>query len=111
MSDQHTQDYLKGELPRQKWFKERVGKRLFRTRENGNEHEPSVYVDGLIVFDEFQAQYLFDCENELKLKYFDSIEERDTYEKVCHCDYPIIRGTEPDVYCLGCTKPLGVWND
>ncbi len=26
--------------------------------------------------------------------------------KYCACQYPIIRGYEPKIYCLTCTKPI-----
>lgn len=55
------------------WFLERVGKRIYRSRVRckcdtcvrvGNE--------GLIITDEMHANYLFDIQNELGIKYRDT---------------------------------------
>lgn len=56
----------------QEWFISRVGKRVFRT-------ESSCQCDvckevgkfGLVIADEFHAKYLYDCQNELNLYYFE----------------------------------------
>lgn len=54
------------------WFKERIGKRVFRT-ESSCQCEICIKVGkvGLVIMDNLHAQYLFDCQNELGLFYFD----------------------------------------
>jgi hypothetical protein len=55
-----------------KWFKDRVGKRIYR---ENNICDcglcKGVHVNGLVITDELHAQYLFDCQNELGLKYYE----------------------------------------
>lgn len=54
------------------WFQARVGKRVFRTEASCQcEVCKTVGRVGLVIADEFHAQYLFDCQNELGLYYFD----------------------------------------
>lgn len=55
------------------WYQDRIGKRVYRT-------EASCQCDvckkigevGLVIDDELHAQYLYDCQNELDLYYFDN---------------------------------------
>ena len=55
-----------------KWFKDRIGKRVFRTQSKCQcEVCKKVGEIGLIIDDDFHAQYLYDCQNELGLYYFD----------------------------------------
>jgi len=66
----------------QEWFISRVGKKVFRT-------EASCQCDvckevgkfGLIIVDEFHAKYLYDCQNELNLYYFEE-EDMETQSPV-----------------------------
>lgn len=67
---------------RQKWFSERVGKRVFRNKTSCTcEMCNDVYENGLIIDDELHADYLCMCEGEYgleertPLKYFDTKEE------------------------------------
>jgi hypothetical protein len=55
------------------WFTERIGKRVYRT-ETTCKCEVCTRIGevGLVIADELHAQYLFDCQNELDLYYFDS---------------------------------------
>ena len=54
------------------WFKERVGKKVYRTKGQCNCMVCyDVFMNGLYIADEFHANYLFDCQNELDLFYFD----------------------------------------
>lgn len=68
---------------RQQWFKDRVGKRIWRNKTSCKCGVcASVYLNGLTPADEIHAMYLNDCESEMPpLKYFDTKEERDEYEK------------------------------
>ena len=57
-----------------KWFKDRVGKRVFRTEATCQcPICKKIGEVGLVIADEFHAQYLFDCQNELNLRYFDNL--------------------------------------
>jgi hypothetical protein len=54
------------------WFKDRVGKKVYRTKSSCNCMVCSdVFEFGLYIADEFHANYLFDCQNDLDLYYFD----------------------------------------
>ena len=71
---------------RNQWFIDRIGKRIYRNKTSC----PCCvcetnYKDGLIISDEKHADYIYCCECEYtaeghKLKYFDTIKERDDYE-------------------------------
>jgi hypothetical protein len=69
----HSKYMLKGKVRKLKWFKDRVGKRVFR---NESSCKCSFCTfnqkNGLIINDETHAQYLFDIQNELQLKYYDA---------------------------------------
>lgn len=55
-----------------KWFKDRVGKRVFRTESSCKCGVcRSVYEIGLVISDESHAHYLYDCQNEMNLFYYD----------------------------------------
>lgn len=63
------------------WFKQRIGKRVYR------KHNfckcgvcLNVWEHGLIINDEMHAHYLFMCESEMDLNYFDN-EERNEQSK------------------------------
>jgi len=61
-------------LERQKlqWYIDRIGKRVYRTEASCKCNVcKKVGEIGLIITDELHAQYLFDCQNELGLFYFD----------------------------------------
>lgn len=65
------------------WFKDRVGKRIFRTESTCTcEVCKKVYEVGLIVVDMFHAQYLYDCQNSLGLFYFDKTETDENSSRV-----------------------------
>lgn len=54
------------------WYKKRVGKRVYRTKASCQcEICNKIGEVGLIIDDDFHAQYLHDCQNELNLYYFD----------------------------------------
>lgn len=54
------------------WYKDRIGKLVFRTASTCPcEICRKVEEVGLTIADEFHANYLFDCQNELDLFYFD----------------------------------------
>jgi len=69
----HSKYMLKGKVRKLRWFKERIGKRVFR---NETSCKCSFCTfnqkNGLIIKDEKHAQYLFDMQNELQLNYFDA---------------------------------------
>lgn len=73
---------------RQKWFIERIGKRVFRNKTSCTcKTCENVYLNGLIISDEMHAYYLCTCEAEYTLegnplKYFDTKEESIQYEKM-----------------------------
>lgn len=68
---------------REKWFLQRVGKKLYRTQ-NGCKCNICVntYQNGLLIEDELHASYLVEIERELKCTYYDSKEERDRQEQL-----------------------------
>lgn len=54
------------------WFIDRVDKRVFRTESKCKcDTCKHVAENGLVIFDELHAQYLYDCQNEMGLYYFD----------------------------------------
>lgn len=54
------------------WFKERIGQKVYRTESQCKcEVCASVFKNGLFISDDLHANYLFDCQNELDLYYFD----------------------------------------
>lgn len=55
-----------------KWFKDRIGKKVYRTKGKCNCMTCSdVFENGLYIEDEMHADYLRVCQNELDLYYFD----------------------------------------
>lgn len=69
---------------REKWFIERVGKVIWRNKTNCPCSVcEDVYNNGLYLMDEGHASYVFCTESEYDvfLKYFETKEERDIYEK------------------------------
>ena len=57
------------------WFKQRIGKLVYRTESKCPcEICKAVGTFGLTIQDELHANYLFDCQNELELFYFDTKE-------------------------------------
>lgn len=70
---------------RKRWFKDRIGKRVFRNNTNCCEHCKFVYENGIIITDNFYAGYLFDIETEFTMdgyttRYFDTREEMLEFE-------------------------------
>ena len=72
---------------RKKWFTDRIGKRVYR---GSTSCECPICNDvakiGLIIEDEFHAEYLMDVEGAYRmdghdLRYVDSLEELNNYEK------------------------------
>lgn len=54
------------------WFKDRIGKKVFRTISFCKcEICKNVFEKGVVILDNDHAQYLFDCQNEFDLYYFD----------------------------------------
>lgn len=72
---------------RKKWFIDRVGKKVFRNKTSCTCGVcANVYENGLLITDEYHAIYIRDIEGEYnaegeKLKYFDTIKERDSFEQ------------------------------
>lgn len=66
------------------WFFERIGKRVFRTRFECCETCDKNYETGVIIEDEMIAHYYYLIEGEIGVKYFDTKEERDEFEKSCY---------------------------
>lgn len=54
------------------WYKERIGKKVYRTASTCPcEVCKKVVEVGLYISDELHANYLYDCQNDLDLYYFD----------------------------------------
>lgn len=54
------------------WFVERIGKRVFRTEASCKcDSCVDVEKNGLVIADEMHADYLYHCQNEMNLHYFD----------------------------------------
>ena len=72
---------------REKWFRSKIGQRLYRNETNCQcDICKNVAENGLIVNDEFHADYLYDCETELTadgipVRYFDNKEELNEWVK------------------------------
>lgn len=67
---------------RRQWFLERVGKVVYRNRTTCSCSTcETVYKEGLMIGDRLQAEYLNDVVGESNIRYFDTLEERDEYEK------------------------------
>lgn len=72
---------------REKWFNDRIGKIVWRNKTTCTCGIcESVYQNGLMLSDEMHASYVCDCEGSYNaegsiLRYFDSKEERDVFEK------------------------------
>ncbi len=57
------------------WFKERIGKKVYRTESKCPcEICKKIGKIGLYIADNLHANYLYDCQNELDLFYFDKKE-------------------------------------
>jgi hypothetical protein len=55
------------------WFISRIKKRVYRTESTCKCNICKTVEElGLIIYDELHAKYLFDCQNELELYYFDN---------------------------------------
>jgi len=68
----HSKYMLKGKIHNLKWFKDRIGKRVYRNESSCKCSFCTFNLEnGLVISDELQAQYLFDIQNELRLHYFD----------------------------------------
>jgi len=58
------------------WFLDRIGKRIYRRGGACRcEHCQKVLKEGLIVRDRQHANYLFDCQNKIPVRYSDKIPE------------------------------------
>jgi hypothetical protein len=67
---------------RKQWFIDRIGNVVYRTKTTcGCGVCEDIYKKGLLIADEMHARYIHDCEFEQVAKYFDTIEERDEYER------------------------------
>lgn len=54
------------------WFIDRIGKKIYRDKGTCDcKICANVEANGLIIDDKLHAQYLYDCQNELKVKYYD----------------------------------------
>ena len=66
---------MEGWKIRLQWFKDRIGKRIYRDSVNCKcEVCNNVGAHGLIIIDESHAHYLFDCEEEPGIRYRDNPE-------------------------------------
>lgn len=63
---------MKKIIHREKWFIDRIGKRIYRDKSTCNcDTCRDVEINGLIVHDKEHAQYLHMCQNDLFLNYYD----------------------------------------
>ena len=78
----NTEELDKAWAEREKWFTDRIGKRIYRN-ENSCTCEvcKGVGNHGLVIFDRTHAQYLQGAECELGVYYFDTPEEVEEYMK------------------------------
>lgn len=61
-----------------RWFKNRVGKRIYRyTDTKCCEECDRVYREGIVVDNANHAQYLYDAQNDLELEYGDKPKQND----------------------------------
>jgi hypothetical protein len=55
------------------WFKDRIGKKIYRHNNKcGCDICLSIFTHGIYISDDLHAQYLYDCQNEIKLIYSDA---------------------------------------
>lgn len=79
---------------REKWFRDRVGKTVYRNRTTCKCRVcESSYIHGVQIADEFHAMYLWEWEGtsnyeDNDLRYFDTKEERDEFEKTLKSKIP-----------------------
>lgn len=67
---------------RERWFIDRIKKQIFETESPCKCNECKiVYQNGLIIEDEVHAIILYGFQDSADERYFDTIEERDKYEK------------------------------
>lgn len=63
-------------MNRKQWFIDRIGKRVYRGSISCTcESCQKVEKEGLVISDNDHANYLYDCERELGVRYYDSLEE------------------------------------
>lgn len=63
-------------MNRKQWFIDRIGKRVYRVKSLCDcEGCRTAYENGVIITDESHANYLYDCEREWGLIYYDTLEE------------------------------------
>lgn len=78
----------KGMSEREKWFKARIGRRVFRTAiPNSSLADEKVYNLGQIIYNREHAEWLFEKESNFRqagtpVTYFGSMAERDAVELV-----------------------------
>lgn len=64
------------------WFKDRIGKTIYRNNTYCCKHCYHVYLNGLILANEQHAGYVYDCYCEMpNLEYFDTRAEALAYER------------------------------
>lgn len=68
------------------WFRAHIGQRLWRNNYCPCEICKSIYENGIVITDENEADYCYDNECDFTaggdlLRYFETREERDAYEK------------------------------
>jgi|GEM_PF-3102140 len=75
-AEMNLEDIKKQYAKRKQWFIDRIGQRVYRTRGTCLCSTcKDVAENGLVIADKTHACYLFDCENELGVNYFDTKEE------------------------------------
>lgn len=83
IKNKNQKDFEKKWDEREKWFQDRIGKKVFRPETSCKCTTcANVYENGLIIGDKMHASYLHDCEGSLNYTYFDTKEEVKEYEKI-----------------------------
>ena len=86
MRENNNSKEIKTYQERQGWFSDRIGKIIYRNKTSCNCVVcEKVYREGLLIEDLQHSGFVCDCEFSFnvdghKLRYFDTIEERDEYE-------------------------------
>lgn len=63
------------------WLKDRIGKRIYRDSNNCHcDYCKNIYLNGLVIKDEFHATYLFDIQNDIGYNYSDVTKNDSTKE-------------------------------
>lgn len=68
-------------MSRLKWFKDHIGKRMYKTLDCDCDTCRLIYDHGILVLDSFHAEVLDEMEIESDVKFFETKTERRKYER------------------------------